>query len=209
MGYTNHCWVSTDCDLSEEAWAALCRGWRAMADECVKSGVCVLAGGCGDGAPAIDDQHISFNGQGDESHETCVVHRNTKKLPKIRGRRFAFVKTNQKPYDTMVLATYALWKHVLVHLADADDSDIELVSDGGNEVYCAGDVQRLVAAGVEALDEAPPPKGAVSASALQQLSPVSADGGASSGGDKATNKKRQAAPDVKDKPTAATKQPRN
>jgi len=69
--------------------------------------------------PVINNTKVSFNGIGDDSHETCQV---TKK-----GEDFSFCKTNQKPYDWAVVEIYKLVKKIV--------PSAKISSDGGDSVF--------------------------------------------------------------------------
>ncbi len=69
--------------------------------------------------PVINVDRISFNGVGDDSHETCTVYR--------EDTDFEFCKTAQKPYDEVVVAIYKAAREA--------NPSIVLNSDGGTEVF--------------------------------------------------------------------------
>lgn len=78
--------------------------------------------------PKITDELVSFNGVGDDSHETFVIEQafeapSHRPDPDEDGLHFAFCKTARKPYDIAVTASLAVLKH---HLGDA----IRVSSDG-------------------------------------------------------------------------------
>ena len=72
-----------------------------------------------DSRPRIGRNDISFNGIGDQSHETCYV-------PKA-ATEFEFCKTARKPYDPVVVEVYKLVRKYLPTTV--------LSSDGGDEVF--------------------------------------------------------------------------
>jgi len=81
--------------------------------------------------PEITADEISFNGLGDDSHETFVIHR--KRLPKEewqRRRGFGFCKTARKPYDIAVAAC-------LSYMATIVGSH-EVTSDGNGSDWLEG-----------------------------------------------------------------------
>ncbi len=77
------------------------------------------------GTPTITDDEISFNGIGSESHEGVVFEREifNPLSPSDNRDSFHFVKTNRKPYDSVVIAFLIILK---IHLKD----DISISSDG-------------------------------------------------------------------------------
>ena len=66
-----------------------------------------LAGPLGRGRPEFGDAEIAFNGVGSKAVETCYLGP-TDTLPG-ESERFYFTKTGREPYDTAVMAAYALW----------------------------------------------------------------------------------------------------
>lgn len=52
----------------------------------------------------VSDNYINFNGVGDKSHETFLVH-------KALRESFSFCKTNQKPYDLAVMSALLIMNH--------------------------------------------------------------------------------------------------
>jgi hypothetical protein len=71
--------------------------------------------------PIVDDDYIGFNGIGDNGHETFLLEREPTGR-KYERKFFAFCKTAQKPYDSVVCAVLAC---VAEHT-----STIEVSSDG-------------------------------------------------------------------------------
>jgi hypothetical protein len=69
--------------------------------------------------PLITDINVSFNGVGDDAHETCMITK--------RADKFSFCKTAQKPYDCVVVE--------VMKAARKHNHSIELSSDGGPEVF--------------------------------------------------------------------------
>lgn len=69
--------------------------------------------------PVIDDSRVSFNGLGEDSHETCQILK--------KGESFAFCKTARKPYDWAVVEIYKLVKKIV--------PSAKISSDGGPSVF--------------------------------------------------------------------------
>lgn len=87
-----------------------------------------IVGWDGDGGePEISDTLVSFNGEGDYSHETFHVEQQMSlerwDVPDARGWYFAFCKTARKPYDVVVTAS-------LIRLAYHFPEGVEVSSDG-------------------------------------------------------------------------------
>ena len=101
-------------------------------------------GGCGN-QPEFTKDEICFNGVGDDSHETLHIERDSsliltstdrmdifaKENWEKDGSHFGFTKTAHKPYDLLVTATLALYKH---HFGDK----VSISGDGGQEGYAEG-----------------------------------------------------------------------
>ena len=90
----------------------------------------LLAGWDGNGEPEVNVDKVSFNGIGDDGHETFVFQRfGTQKdrqsplSPEDAYKDFAFCKTAQKPYDIIVVACLAVADQVI-------GDGIEVSTDG-------------------------------------------------------------------------------
>ena len=98
-------------------------------------------GGEGIDPPSFDDKWIFFNGVDNDSYETFSIHRDSTEQLQERDwskseweknkRLFNCCKTQHRPYDLLVTATLALYKH---HFKD----DVELSSDGGYDGFIKG-----------------------------------------------------------------------
>lgn len=78
-----------------------------------------LAGPNGSGKPIVNNTAVSFNGVGEDSHETCYISK--------EPMDFEFCKTAEKPYDSVVVEVYKLVKRIL--------PTTQLSSDGGDSVF--------------------------------------------------------------------------
>lgn len=75
----------------------------------------------------ITADDISFNGIGEEAHETAILERvQSSNHPFSKGKYFEFCKTARKDYDIGVMLLYMIAKK---HLKEA----ITICSDGSNE----------------------------------------------------------------------------
>lgn len=118
MGYT-HYWNRKYSLIPDDKWKELTEFAKAL----FKNQSDILAGGDGEGKPSITRAAISFNGIGDESHETCY-------LPRVGELdRFDFCKTARKPYDAAVVA-------MLIRASKL--GLITWSSDGDTEEHAAG-----------------------------------------------------------------------
>ena len=86
--------------------------------------------------PEFTDELVSFNGVGEDSHETFSIAQTFEAPahsldPGEDGLHFAFCKTARKPYDIAVTASLAVLKH---HLGDA----IRVSSDGDFDEWADG-----------------------------------------------------------------------
>jgi len=107
MGYT-HYWQQFRSFTADE-WAQLCADMRDLLKDVEHVQGIPLANWDGEPgtAPEIGPDRISFNGVGDDSHESFVIDRRRPALeswqtPDRRGA--AFCKTARKPYDLAVTA---------------------------------------------------------------------------------------------------------
>jgi hypothetical protein len=81
----------------------------------------------------ITDELINYNGQGEDSHETCYIQRVTKieEWASNRELAFSFCKTARKPYDKYVVATYIMAQVLF-------GNDVSFSSDGEFEECAEG-----------------------------------------------------------------------
>lgn len=105
--------------FTAQEWAK----FRLEVAKILKQHAGVLAGPMGDEGtkPEVTGNYVSFNGIGDDHHETCRIDK--------QGSKFEFCKTAHKPYDEAVVQTYALVRTIL------GAGGVELSSDGGDEVF--------------------------------------------------------------------------
>jgi hypothetical protein len=115
MGYT-HYFPQTR-SFTPDEWDKITAIVTAMFHRCKQ-----VAGPFGEDRPAVCNDKISFNGVGDEAHETCLITRK-------HNPEFNFCKTNQKPYDRYVTATLIICNHfakdALTINSDGEYSDWE------------------------------------------------------------------------------------
>jgi len=76
----------------------------AQARQILDGSTVPLADWDGTGEPEVSDERISFNGVGDDSHESCVINR--------EETGFSFCKTARKPYDPIVGAVYLAFQAI-------------------------------------------------------------------------------------------------
>jgi hypothetical protein len=118
-------------------------GFRSFVEECVTLrralgvpflgllGGVKICGSLGWGRPIFREDVICFNGR--PSHEPLIIYRvfhEPQRKPGDFGLYWDFVKTNQKPYDKLVVATLLSFKHYFPASA--------LSSDGGKEDWAGG-----------------------------------------------------------------------
>lgn len=105
MGYT-HYWTQTR-NFTPAEWIVVVDDIRAILTYAQHDCGIALANGNGDGGTSPEfGESISFNGVGDDSHETMLINRRVPKA-KYDGDRnpsWDFCKTAQKPYDAVVVA---------------------------------------------------------------------------------------------------------
>lgn len=117
MGYTHYIQQKKDCP--QEQWDSIC----AMAKELYTVGLLTtplpIQLESDDAAPPeFNNQHIHFNGIGDEGHETFYVQ-------KHHLNQFNFCKTNGKPYDTFVVAVLCLMHRIAPDVWDITSDGLE------------------------------------------------------------------------------------
>ena len=116
MGYTHYWRTKT---TSQAKFGAAIK----KANKVLEARKGLLAGPNGEGPLVIKKKQVCFNGQGDESHETCFIDNS--------GKEFDFCKTAQKPYDDVVTAVLAIFAHEL-------GEDFQVSSDGDHEEWASG-----------------------------------------------------------------------
>ena len=140
MGYT-HYWYQ-DGDFSEDQWSQIRNlSWSAYENWLdfihstdSESELFPLASWDGKNLPEFTDLDIAFNGRGKDGHESFVLPRC---MPDPKEKQpwrvdeghpdyFAFCKTAQKPYDTMVAAVLLIANHVAPEVIRYDsDGDVK------------------------------------------------------------------------------------
>tara|TARA_B100000427_G_C15518096_1_gene599103 strand:+ start:1397 stop:1798 length:402 start_codon:yes stop_codon:yes gene_type:complete len=131
MGYTNYWYIKETFSLEE--WDKV----KKVATALLKDNH-DIAGWEGQSGtePEIDDSTITFNGVGDDSHETFLLIRDVEQWEKDMGRQgradpefghFFFCKTARKPYDEQV------WK-ILCAARNSAPEKIKIDNDGAGDV---------------------------------------------------------------------------
>jgi len=130
MGYT-HYWNQRR-DFTDDEWKRVQMGVRNILTSAEVDEI-PLGNGMGEGTPVIEADHISFNGLGDDGHETCYLSRKQPPCPEWKSQAdydqrgaFDFCKTARKPYDPVVVS-------VLNFLVTEFPSVISASSDGADE----------------------------------------------------------------------------
>ena len=138
MGYT-HYWRQQR-DFTDTEWQELTR----LAKLITADGQGILANAFSDknSKPTIDNEEISFNGIGDDGHETFCITRKKRDLydyekqdsiqdaymhDKSGGGVFNFCKTAHKPYDKYVVAVlcaiYRVQRDIMNITSDGNTAD--------------------------------------------------------------------------------------
>lgn len=118
MGYT-HYWKQTS-DFTIGEWKRIKKG----AELIIKTTNVPLSDSEGNPktSPDITTKFISFNGDGDDAHETFYIS-------KIRRKDFNFCKTARKPYDEVVVAILLLIEYIapekFIWSSDGNEEDHE------------------------------------------------------------------------------------
>lgn len=106
MGYT-HYWENVAKVIPDEALVII----REIVEEAHADGVIQLEHDR-TGVPIVSERLIRFNGVGELGHETFRFDVDDDYRTE-RGSHFAFCKTNQKPYDTVVMKVLIVLKWAL------------------------------------------------------------------------------------------------
>ncbi len=122
MGYT-HYW-HRELEVEETMFRDIVKDFRKLLPYLEGS---QLGGWDGTGDPVITESGVSFNGRGEQAHETFAFPKlyvpEPWEVPKNTGRWFAFCKTAGKRYDIAVCAFLIIAKQ---HL----NSSLDVRSDG-------------------------------------------------------------------------------
>lgn len=124
MGYTHYWTVKKS--FTDKQW----KNFVSDVKELFSKTKIPLAGGSGDKntVPKINNTAVSFNGLENDSHETCHITKSS--------TEFDFCKTQQKPYDAVVIE--------VLKLARKHNPSVELSSDGGSKVFNEFDIKNVV-----------------------------------------------------------------
>lgn len=117
MGYTHYWNLARTITIEEMAQIA------KDAEAIILASELPIGSWDGSGAPELTDRRVSFNGLGENAHETFALDR-------IKTG-FRFCKTARKPYDVVVTATLLAAKDIL-------KGTIALSSDGDTVDWIAG-----------------------------------------------------------------------
>jgi hypothetical protein len=128
MGYT-HYWDRRNVEISDTLWEAFAEDCRKIFEK--HDGIICYECDTPDKKPAINSDHIRFNGKGSAGCETFLFERAP--IPKRRGSAipdliFAFCKTALRPYDEVVVDVLSCARHRFGNVA-------YISSDGGDEVF--------------------------------------------------------------------------
>lgn len=147
MGYT-HYWTQKR-NFTIAQWQQVITDLKAILHHAQHVEGIALANGCGEGgtSPEINDDRFAFNGLGDDSHETFVIHRKVQPLEEYQTkdqRGWDFCKTARKPYDAVVvaclcyLATVTRKEEPTTHEPIIGSEVYSVSSDGGTDDFLAG-----------------------------------------------------------------------
>lgn len=107
MGYTHY--FTQNRNFTKAEWETVSADLKAVVDYAQHECGIALANGSGEGgtSPEFFPAMISFNGLGDDAHDTFMIRRNIKTKPDYEGEHnlaWDFCKTARKPYDDVVTA---------------------------------------------------------------------------------------------------------
>lgn len=127
MGYTHY--FPQHRDFTDQEWETLCKVCHLLMDKAEEAGIVIVNwDGKAGTKPEIefDEGVICFNGEGEDSHESMVLTKvqTWEDWQDKNEPPFAFCKTAQKPYDTIVTAllgaAHVIAKGALVVTSDGD-----------------------------------------------------------------------------------------
>jgi len=138
MGYT-HYFPHTEI-IDSETWSAIVKDCKKL----VEASTVPIANWDGEPGtePEFTDSEISFNGVGNEAHESFVLCRSPEEGD------FHYCKTSRKPYDEVVCAcliAYYFWSPDTIEISS--DGDLEDWKEGlqfASEVLGNGPVARFL-----------------------------------------------------------------
>lgn len=115
MGYTHY--IRQPKSFTKENWTK----FVSEARDIINNSSVPLANGMGEKGtfPEFGKDYVLFNGEKDQSCESCVIEKG--------AVDFSFCKTRELPYDEIVVAIYKL--------ARKYNNSITLSSDGGDSVF--------------------------------------------------------------------------
>lgn len=107
MGYTHY--FTQNRNFTRAEWQTVSDDLRTILQYAQHDCGIALANGSGEGgtSPEFNADFISFNGVGDDAHETFIIRRTIKTKPDYEGESnlaWDFCKTARKPYDDAVTA---------------------------------------------------------------------------------------------------------
>lgn len=133
MGYTHY--YRQKPKLDKVKFSAFASDCKEIIKAAQARGITLVAWDGEGGDPVATDEKVSFNGLGDEAHESFVVTPESEisEWGKKDGETMAFnfCKTAYKPYDAVVCAC-------LVSLQNHFGDDVKISSDGNEEDWDEG-----------------------------------------------------------------------
>ncbi len=126
MGYS-HAWYRAEREFPATQFKKAVEDFTKLLPHFKKMGI-TLAGGEGEGKPAITPKEIIFNGKGNEGYETFYMPRLDEEARRCRNGFFCYTKTSQMPYDLAVTSALLILKH---HMKD----NLKVGSDGSIEEW--------------------------------------------------------------------------
>ena len=118
-------------DIPIKDWNKITEATEELIKIQIENGIPIVDGRGGIGTkPEINDNFISLNGEGEDSHESFYLQR-------TGNEEFEFCKTAQKPYDTLVVAVLTIVSDLgyTEFSSDGDDEDLEEGRKLGREIF--------------------------------------------------------------------------
>ena len=118
-------------DIPMNDWNKITEATKELVEIQINNGIPIVNGYGGIGtSPEINDNFISLNGEGEDSHESFYISRED-------NESFCFCKTAQKPYNTLVVAILTIVSDLgyTEFSSDGDDENLEEGRKLGREIF--------------------------------------------------------------------------
>jgi hypothetical protein len=145
MGFTRY-WTLRK-EIPQEKFDTIVEYTKVLLDKAKEDGIKIGKWDGEGGEPELEKDIISFNGVGDDSHESFVLPRKPKECEWDRSRDgWDFCKTQHKPYDRVVYEvlymTYKLLGDKYFEFSGDDGTNSEAINE--NKPFDTSNVDTLI-----------------------------------------------------------------